>query len=67
MTYTDHGTRCPHEWMPLAFANGVEWATLRKGHKDRWDNLYRRGLLQKALWFAGALTTLLHKPRWATN
>lgn len=66
MIFTDDGTRCPHNWMPLAVANGIEWASRRKGHNDRWDNLYRSGFLNKALWLLGAASTLIHSPEWAT-
>lgn len=67
MTYTDDGTKVPYDWMPQAMANGIEWATLRKSHKDRFDCLYRRGLRSKALWYLGAFSTLFHRPKWCAR
>lgn len=55
MTFTDCGAFVKKEWAPLAFANGVEWAEQRRGHKDRFDCLYNRGMANKALWHAGAV------------
>ena len=65
MTFTDDGTRVPYDWMPLSMANGVEWACIRQGHKDRFDCLYRTGLANQFFWWLGALSTVLHKPGWA--
>lgn len=68
MIYTDNGTKVQgSDATPLAFANGVEWATDRRGYKDRFDNLYRfrRAPISSILWMLGALSTLLYIPRWA--
>lgn len=67
MTFTDEGTKVPSDWYPLAFANGLEWSTKRAGFPDRFRCLYRRGLANKALWYCGALTALVHRPAWVTK
>jgi len=67
MTYTDCGRRVPWDSIPQAFANGVEWAVQREGHKDRLNNLYRfrRAPVSWALWHMGSLFGFFHKPGWA--
>lgn len=37
MTHTMCGRRVPWEWMPLAMANGIEWAATER----RYERLYR--------------------------
>lgn len=68
MTYTDHGTRLGDgdDWLPLAAANGLEWAHRRQGEPDRWQNLYiRRWGVRGLLWYAGAAAAALgYRPRW---
>ena len=64
MTYTDDGTKVPHEWMPQAMANGIEWAHDRRYYKDRFDCLYRRGRMNQILWWVGAVSTYFHHPKW---
>lgn len=67
MTVTDNGTPVPHDWLPLSMANGMEWACIRRGKKDRFDCLYRTGLANQFFWWVGALSTVLHKPGWITQ
>ncbi|MFA5898022.1 MAG: hypothetical protein WC829_02795 [Hyphomicrobium sp.] len=59
MTFTDCGTFVRPESVPLAMANGMEWAKQRKGQSDRLDCLYNRGLLNKALWYSGVVLAVL--------
>lgn len=61
MTYTDCGTKVRYEWMPLSMANGIEWGQLRKGQKDRFDCLYRKGIKNKIFWYLGNLMSSLIK------
>ena len=67
MIFTDHGTMVRHEWMPLAMANGAEWATERAGRRDRFNNLYpiRRAPLSAALWLLGAVCAAVFRLRVA--
>ena len=65
MLHTMTGLRVPFEWMPLAMANGIEWADDRRGKRDRFDCLYRRNWsVNGLLWYMGAISTLLYTPRW---
>jgi len=48
MTWTDCGTRVRWDWMPLAMANGVEWAQREK----RFEALYRRRFSLNAVLYA---------------
>ena len=71
MTYTDCSTRVRHEWCPQAIANGFEWGHMRRGRKDRFDNLYRRGHVNRVMFVFGVLlsTTLPSNStgRWSTS
>jgi len=50
MTFTDCGTKVSWDWMPLAMANGIEWAQRNR----RFEALYRRRLsVNAALYAAG--------------
>lgn len=64
MLFTDEGTRVPFDAYPLAFANGLEWSTRRRGHKDQFNCLYRRGAVNKVLWYLGALSAAVWRPSW---
>ena len=54
MTFTDTGLKVLHDYIPLSFANGVEWSYTHRGKADRFDCLYRSGFCNKFLWYAGA-------------
>lgn len=46
--------------MPLAFANGLEWMTLRRDYADRLNNLYANRFSFNAwLWYIGAFLEFL--------
>lgn len=64
MLFTDEGTKVPSQVYPLAFANGVEWSSRRRGHTDRFDCLYRKGVVNKTLWYLGAFAALVWRPSW---
>ena len=68
MTYTHDGVVVPHEWMPLAVAEGVRWRQLVRitpSIRDR--SLYRRGYapLCWGLWWSGWIVGYFYRPRWA--
>lgn len=64
MLYTDESTYVPWNWCPLAFANGMEWSRQRRGRKDQFDNLYRKGLVNRFLWWCGAVAVIAYCPKW---
>lgn len=64
MIYTDCGTKVTWDWCPLALANGLEWSRQRAGFPDRFDCLYRKGLGNKLLWYAGAWLGVFMCPAW---
>lgn len=64
MIYTDTGKIVTQDFIPLAMANGIEWSNERKGFKDRFNNLYRHGFLNRVLWFIGAVIGLFYKNNW---
>ena len=64
MTYTDQGTKITQNWLPLALANGMEWSIQRAGFADRFDCLYRHGVVNKVLWHIGARLACLWRPAW---
>uniref|UniRef100_A0A6M3JEA8 Uncharacterized protein n=1 Tax=viral metagenome TaxID=1070528 RepID=A0A6M3JEA8_9ZZZZ len=55
MNFTETGKKITKDWMPLAMINGIEWSINRKGRKDQFDCLYRTGLVNKTLWYIGAI------------
>ena len=48
------------DYCPVAFLNGFEWGIERKGHKDRFDNLYyfKKAKLSWFLWNLGCFLSL---------
>jgi len=65
MLFTDAGSHVPWQWCSVAFANGLEWSVNRKGRADRFNCLYRRGLINRLHWYAGALLGCAYRPAWA--
>jgi hypothetical protein len=66
MTFTDEGTKIK-EFIPQSFANGLEWGHRRKGFKDRYNCLYRKGFINKVLWYIGAFSSSFLSMEFITN
>jgi len=68
MTWTHDGILVLHEWMPLAFAEGITWHQRSRRYpaiRDR--NLYRLGQMPLCwgLWWAGWAVAHIYRPAWA--
>ena len=64
MLFTDMGTKVDWEWCPLALSNGIEWSILRKGYRDRFDSLYKKKMINRFLWYCGAILGYIIIPNW---